>query len=47
MLVNKLAKAKTHRCEKARRHRHKMKFGVEEQTVRASEDYILKPHGCR
>ena len=46
MLVNKFAKAKTHRREKARRRRRKMKFGVEEWTVRASEDYILKPHGC-
>jgi hypothetical protein len=46
-LVNKFVKAKTHRREKAKRHRRKVKFGVEEMTVRAAEDYILKPHTCR
>ena len=47
MLVSKFAKAKQHRREKARRRRRKTKFGIEEKTVRAAEDYILKPHACR
>lgn len=33
-----------HRRNKAKRHRRKVKFGVEERVVRASEDYRLKPH---
>ncbi|KIK05316.1 hypothetical protein K443DRAFT_91526, partial [Laccaria amethystina LaAM-08-1] len=46
MLVNKFVKAKVHRREKARRHRRKLKFGIEERTVRATEDCIVKPHAC-
>jgi len=46
LLINKYIKAKTHQHEKARRHQRKIKFGIKEKTVRAAEDYILKPHGC-
>ena len=44
LLVSKFARAKIHRRNKARRLRQKVKFGVEEQTVRAADDYLLKPH---
>ena len=47
MLINKFVKAKQHRRAKAKRRRRKIKFGIEERTVRASEDYIVKPHQCR
>ena len=47
LLVSKYAKAKTHRRNKARRLRRKVKFGIDEQTVRAAEDYLLKPHQSR
>jgi len=44
LLVNKFACAKIHRRNKAKQLRQKHKFGIEEQTVRAAEDYLLKPH---
>ena len=47
LLVSKFARAKIHRRNKAKRRRQRIKFGIEEQTVRASEDYLLKPHQCR
>ena len=33
-----------HRRSKAKRHRRKVKFGIDERTVRAAEDYRLRPH---
>ena len=47
LLVSKFARAKIHRRNKAKRLRRKIKFGVEEQTVCAAEDYLLKPHQSR
>ena len=47
LLASKYAKAKTHRRNKSKRLRRKIKFGIEEQTVRAADDYLLKPHQCR
>ena len=47
LLVSKFARAKIHRRNKAKRLRRKVKFGIEEQTVRAAEDYLLKPHQSR
>ena len=46
LLASKYAKAKTHRRNKSKRLRRKIKFGIEEQTVRAADDYLLKPHQC-
>jgi len=40
-------RAKLHRRVKAKRHRQKIKFGVEEKTVKAAEDVRLKPHECK
>ena len=39
--------SKLHRRAKAKRHRRKVKFGLEEKTVRAAEDVCLKPHECK
>jgi len=36
-----------HRRNKAKRHRRKVKFGIQERVVRAAEDYRLKPHESR
>lgn len=47
LLVSKFARAKIHRRNKAKCLRRKIKFGVEEQTVHAAEDYLLKPHQSR
>ena len=47
LLVSKFARAKIHKRNKAKQLRRKIKFGVEEQTVRAAEDYLLKPHQSR
>lgn len=47
LLISKFARAKSHRCNKAKRLHRKIKFGIERQTVQAVEDYLLKPHQCR
>jgi hypothetical protein len=47
LLVSKFARTKIHRCNKAKPMRRKIKFGIEEQTVHAAEDYLLKPHQSR
>ena len=43
-MANQFVRRQFHRRNKAKRHRQKVKFGTEERTVRASEDYKLKPH---
>ena len=40
-------RSKLHRRAKAKRHRRKVKFGVEEKTVRAAEDTRIRPHECK
>lgn len=40
-------RSKLHRRSKARRHRQKVKFGIDQKTVRAAEDVRLRPHECR
>jgi len=39
--------SKLHRRRKNKCHRQKVKFGTEEQVVRAKEDYCLHPHECK
>ena len=46
-MVSQFVRRQFHRHNKGKRHRPKLKFGVEERTVRAAEDYKLKPHECR
>ena len=43
-MANQFVRRQFHRRNKAKRHRQKVKFGTEERTVQASEDYKLKPH---
>lgn len=40
-------KAKLHRRNKAKRHIRKIKFGIDQTLIRASEDYKLHPHECK
>jgi len=40
-------RAKLHWRAKAKRCRQRQKFGIEEKTVRASEDVCLRPHECK
>ena len=46
-LANQYVRRQFHRRNKAKRHRRKVKFGVQERLVRAAEDYRLKPHESR
>ena len=43
-MVRQFVRRRLHRRNKGKRHRRKVKFGLEEKTVRAAEDYHLKPH---
>ena len=43
-MVGQFVHRRLHRRNKGKRHRRKVKFGLEEKTVRAAEDYRLKPH---
>ena len=43
-MVGQFVRRRLHRHNKGKRHRRKVKFGLEEKTVRAAEDYRLKPH---
>ena len=43
-MVGQYIRRQCHRRNKAKRHRRKVKFGVQEKVVRASEDYRFKPH---
>ncbi|KAF8074478.1 hypothetical protein FPV67DRAFT_1445541 [Lyophyllum atratum] len=45
-LANKFTKSKTHKREQARRRRRKTKLGEDARTIRAADDYKLKPHEC-
>jgi len=47
MLAGHFIQSKLHRRAKAKRHRQKVKFGIEEKTVCAAEDVCLKPHECK
>ena len=47
MSVGHFIRAKLHRRAKAKRRWQKIKFGVEEKTVRAAEDVRLKPQECK
>ena len=47
MLAGHFIRSKLHRRAKAKRHRRKVKFGLEEKTVRAAEDVCLRPHECK
>ena len=40
-------KSKLHRRKKVKSARDKKKFGIEKRTIRASEDYRLRPDECR
>ena len=46
-MVSQFVRRQFHRRNKAKRHRQKLKFGIEEKTVRAAEDCKLKPHECK
>lgn len=43
-MVGQYVRRQFHRRNKGKRHRRKVKFGVDERTVRAAEDYRLRPH---
>ena len=43
-MVGQYVRRQFHRRNKAKRHRRKVKFGIQEKVVRASEDVRLKPH---
>ena len=43
-MVGQFVHRQLHRRNKNKRHCQKVKFGLEEKTVRAAEDYHLKPH---
>ena len=47
MAVGHFVRAKLHRRNKAKRHRKKVKFGVDQTIVRAAEDFKLRPHEFR
>ena len=43
-MASQYVRRQFHRRNKAKKHRRKMKFGIQEKVVRAAEDYRLKPH---
>jgi len=43
-MVGQFVHQQLHRCNKGKRHHQKVKFSLEERTVRAAEDYCLKLH---
>ena len=43
-MVGQYVRRQFHRRSKAKKHQRKVKFGVHEKLVRASEDYRLRPH---
>jgi len=43
-MVGQYVHRQLHRRNKGKRHCRKVKFGLEEKTVRTAEDYCLKPH---
>ena len=43
-MVSQFVRRQFHRRNKGKRRRQKLKFGIEERTVRAAEDYKLRPH---
>ena len=45
--VGSFIKSKLHKRRKNRRHRLKVKFGIEEKVIRAKEDYKIRPHECK
>ena len=45
--VGSFIKSKLHKRNKAKKARQCKKFGVERRTIRASEDYRLRPEECR
>ena len=47
LLAGHFIRSKLHRRAKAKRRKRKMKFGLEEKTVRATEDVCLWPHECK
>ena len=47
LLAGHFLKSKIHKRDKAKRHRKKVKFGMEQKLVRAAEDVRLRPHECR
>ena len=47
MLAGHFIRSKLHKRAKAKRHRRKVKFGIEEKTVRAAEDTRIRPHKCK
>jgi len=47
LLTRHFIRLKLHRQPKAKRHRRKVKFGLEERTVRAVEDTQIQPYECK
>ena len=45
--VASFIKSKLHRRNKAKKAKDRKKFGIEKRTIRASEDYRLRPDECR
>ena len=45
--IGKFIRSKLHRRRKNKRHRQKVKFGLEQKLVRAKEDYKIRPHECK
>jgi len=43
-MVSQFVRRQFHRRNKGKHHRQKLKFRLDEKTVRAAEDYRLKPH---
>ena len=43
-LVGQYIRHRFHQRNKGKKHHHKVKFGIDEKTIRAAADYLLKPH---
>ena len=43
-MTSQFVRRQFHRRNKGKRHRQKLKFGLDEKTVQAAKDYKLKPH---
>ena len=46
-VVGSFVKAKLHKRNKAKKARQRKKFGLEKRTIRAAQDYRLRPEECR
>ena len=45
--IGRFIRSKLHRRRKNKKHRQKVKFGLDQKIVRAKEDYKIRPHECK